>query len=122
MLLNLGLGGLDALLCGGAFLLVREAYYRCRGHDGLGFGDVKLAFAGGILVGTEGFAWTVLAASLGGLAVALWQQRHGTTGSEPHRIAYGALLAPTLCLVWLLTVGLPQMQVRALGILLAELP
>ncbi len=77
LLTILGLALLDGLLCGAAFLLVREGFYRWRGFDGLGFGDVKLALAGGILVGTEGFAWTVLAASLGGLTIALWlRARH----------------------------------------------
>ncbi|MBE7196994.1 MAG: prepilin peptidase [Parafilimonas terrae] len=100
--------GADGLVCGGAFLAVREAFYRWRGHDGLGFGDVKLALAGGILVGTDGFAWAVLAASLGGLAVAPWI-RSGP-GDAPARIPFGALLAPTLWLVWLLTDGLPPIR------------
>ena len=107
---TLGLAGLDGLLCGGAFLLVREGFYRWRGHDGLGLGDVKLALAAGILVGTEGFAWTVLAASLGGLCVAGAMQLRRAPSPEPRRIAFGALLAPTLCLVWLLAAGLPLMR------------
>jgi leader peptidase (prepilin peptidase)/N-methyltransferase len=110
----LGLALLDGLICGTAFLLVREGFYRWRGHDGLGFGDVKLALAGGILVGTEGFAWTVLAASLGGLAVALGLHVRRGRSSEPAKLAYGALLAPCLWLVWLLSAGLPQLQVPAL--------
>lgn len=104
----LGLAGFDGLLCGGVFLLVREGFYRWRGYDGLGFGDVKLALAGGILVGTDGFAWTVLAASLGGLALALVQRRRSGASPEPRKLAYGALLAPCLWLVWLWSAGLPQ--------------
>ncbi|MFK5600328.1 prepilin peptidase [Methylobacterium sp. HMF5984] len=110
----LGLAALDGLLCGAAFFLLREGFYRWRGYDGLGFGDVKLALAGGILVGTDGFAWTVLAASLGGLAVALWLRGRGQASPEPKKLAYGALLAPCLCLVWLLSAGLPQLQAPAL--------
>lgn len=110
----LGFATLDGILCGAAFLAVREGFYRWRGHDGLGFGDVKLALAGGILVGTEGFAWTVLAASLGGLAVALWPRGGGEESPEPRKLAYGALLAPCLWLVWLLSAGLPQLRAGAL--------
>lgn len=110
----LGLAVLDGLLCGAAFLLVREGFYRWRGYDGLGFGDVKLALAGGILVGTEGFAWTVLAASLGGIVAALWLRGRTKGSPDPTKLAYGALLAPCLWLVCLLSVGLPQIQAPAL--------
>lgn len=110
-----GLAAFDGMVCGAAFLLIREGFYRWRGYDGLGFGDVKLALAGGILVGTEGFAWTVLAASIGGLVVALWQRSRRDWSQEPMKLAYGALLAPSLWLVWLLSVGLPQLRVSALG-------
>ncbi|MCJ2011904.1 prepilin peptidase [Methylobacterium sp. J-076] len=110
----LGFAILDGLLCGAAFLLVREGFYRWRGYDGLGFGDVKLAFAGGILVGTEGFAWTVLAASLGGIVAALWLRGRMTGPPESKKLPYGALLAPCLWLVWLLSAGLPQIQAPAL--------
>lgn len=114
LLTILGLALLDGLLCGAAFLLVREGFYRWRGFDGLGFGDVKLALAGGILVGTEGFAWTVLAASLGGLTIALWLRARHEPAPEPAKLAYGALLAPCLWLVWLLNAGLLQLQAPAL--------
>jgi prepilin signal peptidase PulO-like enzyme (type II secretory pathway) len=110
----LGLAALDGPLCGAAFLLVREGFYRWRGYDGLGFGDVKLALAGGILVGTEGFAWTVLAASLGGIVAALLLRGRGKGSPEPKKLAYGALLAPCLWVVWLLSAGLPQIQAPAL--------
>ena len=60
---------LGAVLCGGAFLLLREGFYRLRGVDGLGLGDVKLAAAGGIWLGWELFAVAVLAAAAAALAV-----------------------------------------------------
>ncbi len=98
----------DGVVCGGAFLAIREGFYRWRGRDGLGFGDVKLALAGGVLTGTDGFAWAVLAASIGGLAVAPWLR--AGTGGGPVRVPYGALLAPTLWLAWLLTEGGPPIR------------
>lgn len=99
---ELALIGLDGLLCGGALLAVREAYFRRRGHDGIGLGDVKLAAAGGLLVGTGGFAWCLFGASFFGILLLLGRQALATPGgmTEP-RLAFGAVLAPALALGWL---------------------
>jgi leader peptidase (prepilin peptidase)/N-methyltransferase len=96
---DLGILFLDAAVCGGAFLVIREAFFRLRGFDGMGFGDVKLAVACGVLVGYEGFAWSVFAASALGLLVAVvW------TIARPDkpitRLPFGALLAPACWCVW----------------------
>ncbi|MFD1703833.1 prepilin peptidase [Methylopila henanensis] len=89
--------GADVALTGGALWLLREAFYRLRGHDGLGFGDVKLAAAGGCLIGAEGVAAALLAASLAGLAVAALRG-----AGRMDRIAFGAFFAPA---IWLVLVG-----------------
>lgn len=89
------------LACGGALWAVREAFYRLRGHDGLGFGDVKLAAACGVLVGVSGFALALLAACLAGIAVALL--RRGAVRAD--RLPLGALLAPAAYAVWALGLG-----------------
>lgn len=83
-------------LCGAALWAVREGYYRLRGHDGLGFGDVKLAVSAGVLVGPAGFALALLAASSAGIAVALLRRR-----SADARLPLGALLAPAALAVWI---------------------
>lgn len=92
---------LDASLCGGVFLIIREVFFRLRGYDGMGFGDVKLAAASGILLGYEGFAWSVFAASALGLLFAV-----GLTVIKPdqriERLPFGALLAPACWAIWLL--------------------
>lgn len=90
-LLALGSGA----LCGAALWAVREGYYRLRGHDGLGLGDVKLAAAAGILIGPAGFALALFAAALAGLAVALVRQ-----SGRGARLPLGALLAPACLAVW----------------------
>lgn len=91
---------LDAGLCGLAFLAVREVFFRIKGFDGMGFGDVKLAVASGMLVGIEGFAWSVFAASALGLAFAIF-----VSVLKPERkmdrLAFGALLAPACWGIWL---------------------
>ena len=89
---------LDAGLCGGALLAVREGYYRWKGVDGLGFADVKLAAAGGVLVGTANFALALLSASALGLAmvlVLLW----GKPERRIDRLPFGAWLAPACAIV-----------------------
>lgn len=84
------------LACGAALLAVREGFYRLRGHDGLGFGDVKLAAASGILVGVGGFSLALFAACLAGVAVALLRGRE----ARGDRMPLGALLAPAVFAVW----------------------
>ena len=93
----------DAAGPGGLLYLFREVYYRRKGVDGLGFGDVKLAVAGGLLVGAEGFFCALAAASLLALLcvlVARLLTKIRLDGSE--RLAFGAVLAPALWAVWVL--------------------
>ena len=91
----------DAALCGGALWLIREAYFRLRGIDGLGFGDVKLAAALGILLGTSGFAWSLFIASVAGLllvaAAAVFLRKR-----DLDRLPFGAFLAPVGWALWML--------------------
>lgn len=99
---ELALVALDGLLCGGALLVLREAYFRRRGHDGIGLGDVKLAAAGGLLVGTGGFAWCLFGASFLGILLLVGRRALATQGGTPEpRLAFGAVLAPALALGWL---------------------
>lgn len=97
----------DAAICGGVIWLVREGYYRLRGVDGIGFGDVKLAAAGGILTGVAGFAWALFVASAAGLLFAL-----AVLVVDPrrrlHRLPFGAFLAPACWMLWIAS----QMGVR----------
>lgn len=76
----------------GAGLLagVRWAAGRWLEEEAMGFGDVKLAAALGVLLGPQALLWTIaLAAGLGaGLALAL-RRRHGRL-----RVPLGAFLAP----------------------------
>ena len=96
---------LDVAISGGLLLAVREVYYRRRGYDGLGFGDVKLAAAGGALAGTAGFAWALLGASLLGLVLVFLLRGRVFAGRPPapeaHKLPFGAVLAPALWVAWL---------------------
>jgi leader peptidase (prepilin peptidase)/N-methyltransferase len=93
-------GLLSGLLCGGALYLLREAFFRLRGVDGLGLGDVKLGAAGGLWLGWELFAVAVLIAAIGALAfVAL---RTAIEGGWPadRKLPLALYLAPAIWLVW----------------------
>ena len=90
---------LDAGLCGASFMAIREVFFRIKGFDGMGFGDVKLAAASGMLVGVEAFAWSVFAASALGLAVALLVSLF-RPGRKLDRLPFGALLAPACWSIW----------------------
>ena len=105
-----GFALLDAAICGGVLLALREAYFRFRGHDGIGLGDVKLAAAGGVLLGTVGLSWAILGASLIGLTVVgAGRLLPAVARAVPvtDRIAFGAVLAPALWTTWLVGQILP---------------
>jgi len=90
------------VLCGGALWLVREVFYRMRGIDGLGFGDVKLAAVGGLWIGPERFAYAVLAATIGALGfVAVRRHIEGAWARE-RRIPLALYLAPSIWACWFL--------------------
>lgn len=91
---------LQVVLCGGALLLVREAFFRLRGVDGLGLGDVKLGGAAGAWVGAAGFALAVSAAAVAALAfVAVQHALHGSWAPE-RRIPFAFYLAPAIWACW----------------------
>lgn len=90
----------DFLVCGGALFALREAYYRMRGHDGLGLGDVKLAATGGVLIGAVNFSHALLAASLLGLVLLLARPRNGDELSMV-RLPFGLVLAPACAAVFI---------------------
>jgi leader peptidase (prepilin peptidase) / N-methyltransferase len=85
------------------FWLVREAYWRIRGREGLGLGDVKLAAAAGAWTGWQHLSDVILFATTAalGLAIAIAIARRETL-SATSRLAFGVFLAPSIWLVWLL--------------------
>ncbi|MCC0807861.1 prepilin peptidase [Methylobacterium sp. W2] len=99
----------DAVICAGTLLLLRELFYRRRGYDGLGFGDVKLALAGGVLVGAQGFAWATCGACALALLLVLVRRGAGRPMGARDRIALGAFLAPAILLVWALGMMVPSL-------------
>ena len=101
------------MLCSGALWLVREAFYRLRGIDGLGLGDVKLAAAAGIWIGADLFAFAVLLAAMGALAfVAARRVLEGAWAAD-RRIPFAFYLAPSIWICWFLSRLFPSLPASA---------
>lgn len=90
---NMALG----VMTGGLSLeVLRRAYRRIRGKDGLGFGDVKFLAAAGAWVGPLGIPYLVLLASISGLASAVGLCVFQGKVSLNDRLAFGPHLAVAL--------------------------
>jgi leader peptidase (prepilin peptidase)/N-methyltransferase len=97
---------LDALLRASVmfclFFIVRVAYRRARGTEGMGLGDVKLAAVAGAWLD---WAWLPVAvdiAALSALAVALVRRLAGVSLDPKAKLPFGAYLAPAIWICWLL--------------------
>ena len=100
-LVALGHALVSLIVCGGIFFLIREIFFRLRGVEGLGFGDVKLAATGGIWLGWQIFPAVVLLAAIAAIvwiAVATLIQR---AWPRERKIPFAAFLAPAICFCWL---------------------
>ena len=96
----LGWAALSAILCGGILLLLRELFFRLRGVEGLGFGDVKLAATGGVWLGWEIFPVAVSVAALGAI---LWVAAAALLSRgwpRERKIPFAAFLAPAIWIAW----------------------
>jgi leader peptidase (prepilin peptidase)/N-methyltransferase len=97
----IGYVAVSLVCCGGAFYLLREIYFRWRGVEGLGFGDVKLAATGGIWLGWEVFPAAVTLAAIGAILWVAGAAILKRGWSKDRRIPFGAFLAPAIWICWL---------------------
>jgi len=92
-----------AVIGGGSLWAIAALYAWQRGHDGLGFGDVKLAAAAGAWVGPDLLSLVLLLASSSALVAVLgnaWLR--GQRVDLKGRVPFGAFLAPSIWIVWLI--------------------
>jgi leader peptidase (prepilin peptidase)/N-methyltransferase len=99
---EIGAALLRAAVVTAAFLVLRLAYHRWRGRQGLGLGDVKLAGVAGAWLD-----WTMLpvvmeVAAIAALAAALLQHARGRRRLDrTARLPFGLFLAPAIWVCWL---------------------
>ena len=101
---------IGAVLGAGTFYLLRAAWFRMRGIEGLGLGDVKLAAVAGAWLGPALLAPACLASALAGLLAAFGMMLiPGRRVSLNDQIPFGSFIAPVilLCWVWRLAEAVP---------------
>jgi len=85
------------------FLIIRYAYSRIRGKQGLGLGDVKLAGVAGAWLGWSMLPIVVDVAAFTALSAYLLRQFvFGRPMRATNRVPFGLFLAPAIWLCWLL--------------------
>jgi leader peptidase (prepilin peptidase)/N-methyltransferase len=97
-----GMACLRGLVLAFLFFALRAAYRRFRGHDGLGFGDVKLAGVAGAWLDWLSAALAVEIAAVSALAFfAAWHLSGRRTFQATSRVPFGVFLAPAIWIAWL---------------------
>lgn len=96
-----GLAALAGMVaCATALLLLREVYFRQRGRDGLGLGDVKLCAAAALWMPLDLLAVAILVASTAALLSIFLVQFAGGGWQASRKIPLAAYLAPAIWLSW----------------------
>jgi leader peptidase (prepilin peptidase)/N-methyltransferase len=93
---------LDAVVIFAAGCIFRATYRYIRGHDGLGFGDVKFATAAGLWIGIAGVPGLLLIAVVSALGSLLILRAQGHDLSGKQAISFGPHLAIGLWFTWIL--------------------
>jgi leader peptidase (prepilin peptidase) / N-methyltransferase len=100
-----------AALAAGLFLIVRAAYRRLRGREGLGLGDVKLAAAAGAWLSLPMLPMAIEIAAVAALAAyVLRQGSRRRVLRATGRVPFGTFLAPAIWFGWVLDTVLPTLN------------
>jgi leader peptidase (prepilin peptidase) / N-methyltransferase len=91
----------EAMLFFVAACAFRTAYRSLRGHDGLGFGDVKFASAGVLWIGIEGVPELLSLAVLSAVASLVILRAGGYEVNGKQAISFGPHLAIGIWLTWI---------------------
>jgi len=96
--------GLSGAVIGASVLfLLRAAYFRLRGIEGLGLGDVKLAGVAGAWLGPAALAPVCLLAALAAFIclgiMAAFRSKDGIHARLP--VPFGGFIAPSIFVIWM---------------------
>jgi leader peptidase (prepilin peptidase) / N-methyltransferase len=94
----------EGVVIGAVFWLLRRLYFKFRGIQGLGLGDVKFLAAAGIWVGVAGIPMLLLVATITALACVGAVQLSGRALTAQTSLSFGPFLAIGL----LVTAGFQQ--------------
>jgi leader peptidase (prepilin peptidase) / N-methyltransferase len=81
-------------------IVIRVAYRRLRGREGIGMGDAKLLAAAGAWVSWQGLPSVIAIAAFTGLAMSLLAAARGTSLSLTDRVPFGTFLCLGTWIVW----------------------
>jgi leader peptidase (prepilin peptidase)/N-methyltransferase len=95
--------GLQALATAAIVALMRWAYERWRGCEGLGFGDVKLAAAVGAWLPLQAISLCFALATGAALVAVIVARLRGQMVGATMRLPFGAFLCPALWLIFFVT-------------------
>jgi leader peptidase (prepilin peptidase)/N-methyltransferase len=99
---------LGAITGSGLLWLVAEGYFRLRGREGMGLGDVKMMAAVGAFLGLKRTLMTILAGSLLGSVIGLVLIAASRTKDRDYELPFGTFLGAGALLV--LFFGTPALQ------------
>jgi leader peptidase (prepilin peptidase)/N-methyltransferase len=106
MLYGVAIAILRGTLLALIFLAIRSGYARLRGRQGLGLGDVKLAFVAGTWLDWTMIPIAIQLAAFAALsAYVVWQLAFGRSISATSRMPFGLFFAPAIWICWLLQVS-----------------
>jgi leader peptidase (prepilin peptidase)/N-methyltransferase len=99
---SVGIALLRGGIVAGVLYLFRFAYFRLRGREGIGLGDVKLAGVAGVWLDPSMVAAAIEIAALAALAsYALQQRRRSRALRAKAMLPFGLFFAPAIWLCWL---------------------
>jgi len=101
---DLLLAALRGLALALAFLALRETYKWWRGREGIGLGDVKLAFVAGVWLNWTAMMFAIQVAALAALVVIGFRAARGHRISATTVVPFGLFLAPAIWLGWMFEV------------------
>jgi leader peptidase (prepilin peptidase) / N-methyltransferase len=100
-----------AAMIAGLLWLLRAAYWRLRGRDGLGLGDVKLAAVAGAWLSLPTLPIALEVAAISAIAAYAFRQRkRARVLRAAGRVPFGAFFAPAIWLGWVLETMLPALS------------